>query len=757
MCARLLWAVAELDWLGTLEIIGTKCMIIRQKILGGITVIFGSIVYYLTALGAMLLNLATIILSGVSVVVHYLPILKVILINLLSNICSAMVHIGGSFIKCVFSSFYSTFNFLMRETDYSEMVAFVWIPCLVTAAVVCVSVAYYLIGKCRRKVVQHNTRSKGEFLQVEDPQLLNTPVAMGKRDSSPAVIRRRRIAAVIDPHEALKFDEAPHQGGRAGRSNREQVSAVITTAVPQPQDLVTSNHVDIKPRKRDTKSQRDTTKVVQGRKNSSGETEDSCNKSEIHAAPSIAAASSPHVSNWQWCNDQGSFSYYSSDVSSKLTTAYQSNPKGSVQISICGTMYIIDFAKMVQINPNTGYSRPIVSMLSAASDIQWVYQEGSTFLPYTAEDSKALESMYQSNSPQSLGIRGNTYTFDFNQMCQANVSSGYKRQIDRRQIAASAAGRNADGLTLTLQGLSRENLAAAEATVLAKLQDSVKSLVIESLPKNMPADLEKKIHQIANKNAVMCSFEERLKRGKKHRVLKLEGFHFKLQTAVSAIQEEILAFHANWVSPEEEFTPPLEWVNQTKTTELFNVPQGSPEWQLVEGEFAKTMGANKVSSISRIQNTWIWKKYAFQKKRMHTKNGGRVNEMQLFHGTGTNDPKNIYEGEDGFDMRYSRQGLWGVANYFAVNASYSHSYAHTSSHGRQMFLVKVLTGDSHGCPSNNTLRMPPAKTSPQSGGVQMAGAKYDTVTGNTGGSQVFMTYDNDKAYPAYLITYSNSL
>lgn len=491
---------------------------------------------------------------------------------------------------------------------------------------------------------------------------------------------------------------------------------------------------------------------------------------EIHAAPSIAA-SSPHVSNWQWCNDQGSFSYYSSDVSSKLTTAYQSSPKGLVQILIRGTLYDIDFAKMVQINPTTEYSRPIVSMLSAASDIQWVYKDGSTFLPYTAEDSKALESMYQTKSPRSLGIRGNTYTFNFNQMCQVNLDTGYRRQIDRRQVAASAVNaiaeavveeevepeeelRVAKGITLTLRG-PLETLAAAEAKVMAKLQGAVKSQVIESLPKNMPADLEKKIRRIANKNTVMCSFEERLKQGQKHRVLKLEGVHFKLQTAVSAIQEEILNFHVNLVSSEEEFAPPPEWVKQTKTTELFNVPQGSPEWQLVEGKFSTTMGGNRVGSISRIQNMWIWKKYAFQKKRMHTKNSGRVNEMELFHGTRSNDPKIIYEGEDGFDMRYGRQGVWGVANYFAVNASYSHGYAHTSGIGRQMFLVKVLTGDSFNSAPDGNLRMPPAKTAaPYGGEVQMAQMKYDCVTGNTGGSKVFMTYDNDKAYPAYLINYN---
>ena len=66
-----------------------------------------------------------------------------------------------------------------------------------------------------------------------------------------------------------------------------------------------------------------------------------------------------------------------------------------------------------------------------------------------------------------------------------------------------------------------------------------------------------------------------------------------------------------------------------------------------------------------------------------------------FHGTRGNDPKLIYEGENGFDMRYSNQGMWGQANYFAVNASYSDNYAYQTPDGyKEMFLVKVLTGDS---------------------------------------------------------------
>ena len=53
-------------------------------------------------------------------------------------------------------------------------------------------------------------------------------------------------------------------------------------------------------------------------------------------------------------------------------------------------------------------------------------------------------------------------------------------------------------------------------------------------------------------------------------------------------------------------------------------------------------------------------------------------------------------------------GKWGQANYFAVNASYSHAFSHKNDSGlREMFLVKVITGDSCTCLLNSSLQMPP--------------------------------------------------
>ena len=86
---------------------------------------------------------------------------------------------------------------------------------------------------------------------------------------------------------------------------------------------------------------------------------------------------------------------------------------------------------------------------------------------------------------------------------------------------------------------------------------------------------------------------------------------------------------------------------------------------------------------------------------------------------------------------------------FAANASYCDRYSYADRSGKQMFPARVLTGDSRGdLSSNKSLRMPPEKTSSSGHTV-----RYDNVTSITGGSRVYITYNNDKAFPFYLITH----
>ncbi len=53
----------------------------------------------------------------------------------------------------------------------------------------------------------------------------------------------------------------------------------------------------------------------------------------------------------------------------------------------------------------------------------------------------------------------------------------------------------------------------------------------------------------------------------------------------------------------------------------------------------------------------------------------------LFHGTKSFTPKEIYEGNQGLDMRFSRPGLFGQGIYFADTPNYSNTYAYHDLNG----------------------------------------------------------------------------
>ena len=59
------------------------------------------------------------------------------------------------------------------------------------------------------------------------------------------------------------------------------------------------------------------------------------------------------------------------------------------------------------------------------------------------------------------------------------------------------------------------------------------------------------------------------------------------------------------------------------------------------------------------------------------KNGGDANEAEMWHGTRSTPPSQLYkEGECAFDFRYSSEGYWGKGSYFAEDSSYSIQFSH---------------------------------------------------------------------------------
>ena len=174
------------------------------------------------------------------------------------------------------------------------------------------------------------------------------------------------------------------------------------------------------------------------------------------------------------------------------------------------------------------------------------------------------------------------------------------------------------------------------------------------------------------------------------------------------------------------------------------------EFHRISAYFLQSMPHCEIRRIDRIQNKLLWRKYCDRAKQMY--NYGQVlREESLFHGTRSHKPEEIYKGDASFDMRFCHSGMWGRGNYFAVNASYSNSYAHNELGGvQQMLMAYVLTGHSYQCHPDGNLTKPPFRPSQGAGSVQR---RYDSVCGVTGGSKVYITYDNDRAYPAYLISY----
>mgnify|MGYP002803821129 FL=1 len=228
--------------------------------------------------------------------------------------------------------------------------------------------------------------------------------------------------------------------------------------------------------------------------------------------------------------------------------------------------------------------------------------------------------------------------------------------------------------------------------------------------------------------------------------------------------EKIALFRKIWISdvPQQisssEF--PLYWSPQENDIEIVTLDKGRDEYRSIRDTFLLSMPESCVIGIERIQNKKLFIRYAFQKALLLDKNSGNeqnLNEQLLFHGTSKTPPSKIWQSEDGFDLRYCRWGMWGIGSYFAKKASYSDKYAYTYKRNyvqfREMLVANVLTGNSKLLPSNTESRQltrPPVYTKATSGCPEVL---YDSVTGFTGGSQIYVLYKLDMAYPSYLVRY----
>ncbi|CAM4977886.1 unnamed protein product [Rotaria socialis] len=220
----------------------------------------------------------------------------------------------------------------------------------------------------------------------------------------------------------------------------------------------------------------------------------------------------------------------------------------------------------------------------------------------------------------------------------------------------------------------------------------------------------------------------------------LKGFQQNILQAklqISLYVQDILRMEAD---KDDELDIPRQWGDQEEQLKLVELLKNDADFIRIE---------------KRMRETKLWNHYALRRRILQQELSNKPNlqiEMELFHGTRAAPPKEIYNGEYGFDMTFCTSGLWGLGTYFAMNASYScQSYSYQLPNGkRQVFLAQVLTGDVFDYKGKNdqTLRRPPKKNE------SISDIRYNSVAGETGGSKVYIVYENRVAYPTFLITYS---
>ena len=419
-----------------------------------------------------------------------------------------------------------------------------------------------------------------------------------------------------------------------------------------------------------------------------------------------------------------------------------------------GTEYTVNLSaqSLLLTEKSTGFIRKIYRDQKIPI---WSYYKDNDFgyVPYQQEECKTIEKLYQQGSPAVIEIKGQECTFNFEKMIQVDLE-GYSPVPVVRD--PQHLGPPKYELTLQVRGLE-ENLFPAKQELECMLSSSehIISVNCELPPQHSPA-LPILLSNTVRQYCVKAQIHR--PEGAQQIQLTIEGARANDYTdkVKVCIMKQSLDFQQKMIHL-PRFPP--EWEPQSKLRELKLVSEGSSEWNDILQLMKKSMPTVQIKRMERIQCRDLWKRYCSFKEEMDKKNKRKSNEKLLFHGTRNTDPKDIFKSEKGFDFRYSSDGLWGRGTYFAVKGGYSdQSYAYTGGLDglKQLILAKVLTGESIKLSTDRTLTKPPPKprrTSLDEEDV-VTNELYDSVTGFTNGSQVYVVYDHEKSYPAYLLTYA---
>lgn len=385
---------------------------------------------------------------------------------------------------------------------------------------------------------------------------------------------------------------------------------------------------------------------------------------------------------------------------------------------------------------------------------QWFWLDGFEFKPYTEAVNKKLEQAFVLGLPVVVSIDQFDYKIDTSNKTQTNTRTKKVREMKRKVV------HEADEFQVCLQIRAHsDHLSEVKREIMEQTEKIIKQKEFKIPHFDQQSPPVDHFLQIARRGFVDAESSVDAD------IIVLRGEHNAIKNADLCLREESLKMQneaARFKPSYDGLSTPDSWEPQESKCELKSVSRGSTEWRKVEHHMMKTGSSTKIFRIERIQNLWLWEDFYRSRKRMSDKNNGVVNEKLLFHGTRGTPPKKIYNSEQGFDNRLASTGLWGEGIYFAVDASYSDKFAHPVWEGlrqmKQMFLACVITGITYKCSQDRSLKLPPKKADCPTHGHTAStfeDERYDSVSGYTNGTDVFVVYKPEKVYPAYLITYEH--
>ena len=403
-------------------------------------------------------------------------------------------------------------------------------------------------------------------------------------------------------------------------------------------------------------------------------------------------------------------------------------------------------------NPQSSNSPQIATFLATPAQCQWLWEnDGGGYTLYSPDVCDQLNKHFamppSSRDVCKIGppLLPQSYTINVDTLLQTNDRSRRQRKIMRESQS-----------TFTV-AVSALNTSVPKMLLHGELDKHVGTLKVK-LPSSANEALKSRLLDIAKRYFVRAQADSEM--------VTVEGVKEYINKIEIQLKEEILAHKSDELAriaakASATFDTPDNWEPQSEKIELKTVAEGSSEYNTIQSRVLETLPSAKILKLERIQNQWLWEKHTFSKQRMTVKNRGDVNEKELFHGTRGTPPEKIFKSEPGFDFRFASNGMWGTGTYFAVNARYSDDYAYSARDSKKMILAKVLTGETYRCHPNGGLKKPPVKSqlrgihSSSSGdsGEVFEDERYDSVSGHANGSDIYVIYDHDKAYPAYLITY----